>query len=116
ESRLVKWRLVQTGGVVVLFDGFDEISPSYAEVVIQLIRTLKETRVEQIWVTTRPHCREDLERELETFALWLKPLTQTEQAKFLTKFWEKRITEFKVKTNEIRTYSQALIKNLSESI
>src|SRR5699024_7898329 len=37
ESRLVKWRLAQTGGVVVLFDGFDEISPSYAEVVTQLI-------------------------------------------------------------------------------
>src|SRR5699024_4282921 len=67
ESRLVRWRLEQTGSVVVLFDGFDEISPSYAEVVTQLIRALKGTRVEQIWVTTRPRWREHLEKELETF-------------------------------------------------
>src|SRR5699024_9662427 len=68
ESRLVKWRLTQTGGVVVLFDGFDEISPDYEKVMTQLIRALKRTKVEQIWVTTRPHWREHLEKELRTFA------------------------------------------------
>src|SRR5699024_6285501 len=109
ESRLVRWRLAQMGGVVVLFDGFDEISPDYAEVVTQLIRALKETRVEQIWVTTRPHWREHLERELGTFAHRLKPLAQKEQTNFLTNFWQKRNPKFKDKTDEIRTYSEALI-------
>src|SRR5690606_14992572 len=37
QSKLARWRLTQTGGVVVLFDGFDEISPSYSDVVTQLI-------------------------------------------------------------------------------
>src|SRR5699024_7425489 len=69
-----------------------------------------------IWVTTRPQWRKHLERELGTFALRLKPLTREEQIDFLTKFWQKRNPEFKDKTDEIRTYSQALIENLSKSI
>src|SRR5699024_7493421 len=97
-------------------DGFDEISPDYEKVMTQLIRALKGTRVEQIWVTTRPHWREHLERELGTFVFKLKPLTRTEQVDFLTRFWQKRNPGFKDKTNEIRRYSEALIENLSKSI
>src|SRR5690606_10792410 len=116
ESRLVKWKLKQTGGVVMLFDGFDEISPSYEKVMSQLFRALKCTKVEQIWVTTRPHYKEYLERELDTFALSLKPLTRNEQIDFLINFWQKRKIDFTDKTDEIRNYSQELLKNLSITI
>ena len=42
-------------GIVIMLDGFDEVSPSYEETVIDLLQALRQTAVEQLWVTTRPH-------------------------------------------------------------
>jgi len=42
-----------------MLDGFDEISPSYKETVIDLLQALRQTAVEQLCVTTRPHLREE---------------------------------------------------------
>jgi hypothetical protein len=47
-----------------MLDGFDEISPSYKQNVIDLLQQLRQTAVEQLWVTTRPHLRENLEDKL----------------------------------------------------
>ena len=44
---------------VIMLDGFDEISPSYKETVIDLLQALRQTAVEQLCVTTRPHLREE---------------------------------------------------------
>jgi predicted ATP-dependent serine protease len=46
--------------IVIMFDGFDEISPFYKETVIGLLQALRQTAVEQLWVTTRLHLREEL--------------------------------------------------------
>jgi hypothetical protein len=47
--------------VVLMFDGFDEISPKYKVAVLDLLQDLnplKEPWIEQLWVTTRPYLRE----------------------------------------------------------
>ena len=46
--------------VVVMVDGFDEISPKYKETVIDMLQVLKRTSSVQLWVTTRLHVREYL--------------------------------------------------------
>jgi len=54
--------LEETTEIVLMFDGFDEISPNYKETVLDLLqdlKSLKEPWLEQLWVTTRPHIREE---------------------------------------------------------
>jgi hypothetical protein len=47
-----------------MLDGFDEITSSYKETVIDLLQALKQAAVEQPWVTTRTNMREELEDKL----------------------------------------------------
>ena len=50
---------------VTMLDGFDEISPFYKDTVIDLLQFLRQTAVEQLWVSTRPHLRVVLEDKLQ---------------------------------------------------
>ena len=50
---------------VIMLDAFDEISAFYKQTVIDLLQALRQTAVEQLWVTTRPHLREELEDKLQ---------------------------------------------------
>jgi hypothetical protein len=51
---------------ILMLDGFDEISPKYKKTVIGLLQALRQTAVEQLWVTTRPHLRKELEDKLRS--------------------------------------------------
>jgi len=109
--------------IVIMLDGFDEISPNYKQTVINLLQALRQTAVEQLWVTTRPHLREELEDELQQLSYTLEPFSEEDQVEFLTKFWilidcftnlnNKEKEEFKKK---LEIYAKKLIKNLSNSI
>jgi predicted NACHT family NTPase len=77
----------QKVNVVIMLDGFDEISPDYKETVIDLLQALRQTAVEQLWVTTRPHLREELEDELRQLSYTLEPFSEENQVEFLTRFW-----------------------------
>ena len=72
--------------IVLMLDGFDEISPSYNETVIDLLQALKQTLAE-VWVTTRPHLRNELEDNIQQLAYILEPFSQANQIDFLTRFW-----------------------------
>jgi len=58
--------------IVIMLDGFDEISPFYKQIVIDLLQALRQTAVEQLWVTTRPHLREELENKLQQLSYTLE--------------------------------------------
>jgi len=73
-----------------MFDGFDEISLVYRENVIDLLQALRHTAVEQLWVTTRPHLREELEEKLQQLSYTLEPFTEENQVEFLKSFGVKR--------------------------
>ena len=68
EKELFEQRLKE-GKVVVMLDGVDEISPIYEKTVIDLLQVLKQMMVQQVWVTTRPHLRETLEKDLQPHTL-----------------------------------------------
>jgi len=73
--------------LLIILDGFDEISPFYKETVIDLLQTLRQTAVEQLWVTTRPLLRDELEGKLQQLSYTLEYFSEENQDEFLTKFW-----------------------------
>jgi hypothetical protein len=102
--------------VVVMVDGFDNISPKYKETVIEILQVLKQTSLGQLWVTTRPHLQEDLEDSLQKLSYTLQPFSEFEQTEFLNKFWVQCLDlEFK-NEHQLESYATSLIQKLAQSI
>jgi ankyrin repeat protein len=120
EMELFKQRCEQKQKVriVIMFDGFDKISPFYKETVIDLLQALRQTAVEQLWVTTRPHLREELEDKLQQLSYTLEPFSEGDQVAFLRKFWSLNywFTEPEEDKRKLEIYAEHLIKNLAYSI
>jgi len=109
--------------VVIMLDGFDEISPFYKNTVIYLLQVLRQTAVEQLWVTTRPHMGEELEDKLQQLSYTLEPFSEKNQVEFLTKFWG--LKDWFIEPNDkgeerdkrkLEIYAEKLIDELSKSI
>jgi len=114
---------IQKVRTVIMLDGFDEISPNYEETVIVLLQALRQTAVEQLWATTRPHLRNELEDKLQQLSYTLEPFSEENQIEFLKKFWSLRdwFTEpenkdEEVEKNKLQIYAKHLIKKLANSI
>ena len=90
----------QKVGVVIMLDGFDEISPFYKDNVIDLLQILRQTAAEQLWITTRPHLRAELEDTLQQMSYTLEPFSEENQAEFLIKFWSLKFPEMNIKEVE----------------
>lgn len=60
--------------IVIMLDGFNEISPYYLSETTELIRALAQTKITQIWVASQPHV--DLNISYSKFIL--KPLIEPE--------------------------------------
>jgi hypothetical protein len=72
--------------IVMMLDDFDEISPFYKQTVIGLLQALRQTAVEQLWVTTRPHLREELEDKLQQLSYTLEPFSEENKIEFEQNF------------------------------
>jgi ankyrin repeat protein len=81
--------LEETGKMVIILDGFDEISPDYSRKVEMLIRTIRDETASKIWISSRFSYQEQLEDILGTFAFILQPFTPENQVQFLEKYWSK---------------------------
>jgi len=106
-----------------MLDGFDKISPFYKETVIDLLQTLRQMAVEELWVTTRPLLREELEDKLQHLSYTLEPFSEENQVEFLTKFWSLKggFTEMNNKkkgtsNKKLGIYGKISINKLSISI
>jgi len=102
--------------VVVMVDGFDEISPKYKKTAIDILQVLKQTSLEQLWITTRPHLREELENNLQQLSYTLQPFSEKQQVEFLKKFWLRNPNLEAMKPPRIEIYAEALIKNMAQTI
>jgi len=105
--------LKRTGNVVVLLDGFDEISPEYSRKVEVLIREIKERTAAKLWVSSRSSYRLKLEEIMMKFALTLQPFTRQNQIDFLEEYWNKSIEGFK--PHSLRTFAEELLRLSSEN-
>jgi len=102
--------------VVVMVDGFDEVSPNYKDTVIDMLQVLKQTPLEQLWVTTRPHLRQELEDNLQQLSYTLQPFSEVEQVEFLKKFWLQTLNLEVNNQHKFQIYAEALIRKLAQSI
>jgi len=114
EQELFKLN-IKLGKVIIMFDGFDEISPSYKQNVINLLRALKENE-NQLWVTTRPNMQEVLEDNLNQFAFKLEPFSRQDQINYLKNYWMNRLNIFNCDSTKLKAYAEALLDNLEKSI
>jgi len=101
--------------IVLMLDGFDEISPDYGKTVIDLLQTLKNMSVLEFWITTRPHLRQELEDSLQQLSYTLSPFSRENQVEFLKKFWLAN-GEKGTDKNKLEIYADKLIMKLATSI
>ena len=102
--------------VVVMVDGFDEISPDYKETVFDMLQVLKQTSLEQLWVTTRPHLKDDLEDNLQQLSYTLQSFSEFEQVEYLKNFWTQNLDSKAMVQDRLKVFATALISKLSQSI
>jgi hypothetical protein len=102
--------------VVVMVDGFDKICPYYKETVIDMLQVLKQTLLEQLWVTTQPHLKEELEDNVQQLSYTLQPFSEVEQVEFLKKFWFQSLNLDVTNKHQLQTFATVLITSFVQSI
>ncbi|WP_218814682.1 ankyrin repeat domain-containing protein [Rickettsiella endosymbiont of Dermanyssus gallinae] len=103
------------GKIIVMFDGIDEVSPERKDAVMGLVNTLKESAIEQFWISTRPHLREALEDTLQQFSYTLESFSENDKKTFLKKFWQTRNPMLR-DTNKVESYAEKLIVQANQWI
>ncbi|XP_046618663.1 uncharacterized protein LOC124304452 [Neodiprion virginianus] len=114
ERVILKELITKRGGVALLFDGFDEISPDYDDTVIAVLQAIKGYNAAKLVVTTRPHRQSLLENTLETFSHVLKPFSQEDQINFLVGFCGK-FGDQALET-QLRIRAEAVLNKFATSI
>ena len=102
--------------LVVMVDGLDVTSPDYKETVMDMLQFLKQTSLEQLWVTTRLHLKEELEDNLQQLSYILQPFSDVEQVEFLKKFWSENLNLDLTNQQKLQIYVTALIGKWTQSI
>lgn len=118
EARLLN-ELLSEGKVILLLDGLDEISPYFENQFVSFLKMIKSSKVKQIWITMRPHLRENFEENVGTAAWELTPFTKENQIVFLTKYWSNRFKKFELSDDmelKLAHFAEELIKQLLASI
>jgi hypothetical protein len=105
--------LEQTGRMVILLDGFDEISPDYSLKVEMLIRVIRDETAAKICISSRFSYRQELENMLGKFAFTLQPFTPENQIQFLQQYWSE-VTEISNKRN-LQFFAKQLLNLCSKS-
>ncbi|KAL7012229.1 hypothetical protein ACKWTF_014702 [Chironomus riparius] len=81
-------KLYKDGRVFILFDGFDEIAPNYAEFVSKLAQNFQQNGGNQLWIATRDYFEVDLMEKLKlNVAYSLKEMTEYDEIDLIAKSW-----------------------------
>ena len=99
--------LEQTGKMVIILDGFDEISPDDVPKFEMLVREIKERTAAKLWVSSRSSYRLHLEEIMMKFAFTLQPFTRENQTDFLEEYWNTLTEGFK--PDSLRNFAEELL-------
>ena len=91
EKKLLYYSYNVSGNLTVLVDGMDEISPDYCQEAFQILNELNQSKVEKIWVTSRPHLKCQLEHLLKVKSYLLVPFDKEDQTYFLQNYWMSKV-------------------------
>ncbi|KAL7013514.1 hypothetical protein ACKWTF_015434 [Chironomus riparius] len=78
----------ESGNLNLLWNGFDEISPTYSTFIIDIIKNIKRNTKNIQFISTRPSYAHDLSSNLTINPHLLIPLKKNEQQKFLVDFFK----------------------------
>ncbi|XP_070505027.1 uncharacterized protein [Chironomus tepperi] len=83
-------KFYKSGQVVLLWNGFDEISPNYNKFILSTLQSIQNTTSNIQFICTRPLYSKQLTEHLNFHSYTLAPLTVDEQIDFLNKFFISR--------------------------
>jgi hypothetical protein len=63
---LLQHKLRHAGNTVLLFDGYDEISPDYSDNVLSIVTELRVVNVRKVWIIPHPVMRKNLANEISS--------------------------------------------------
>ena len=105
--------LEQTGKLVIILDGFDEISLEYSHKVERIIRVIRDETASKVWISSRFPNRQGLEDILGKFALTLQPFKPENQIQFLEQYWSE-VTEIS-KQGNLKEFAKKLLSLCSQN-
>ncbi|XP_072395821.1 uncharacterized protein [Diabrotica undecimpunctata] len=107
-------RLFDVHKIIIIFDGFDDVSPDYDKVVLTLIKNcLDASNIKRIIVTTRNNCQHILNFP-NSVVCSLQPLNKEEQFHFLLNYWLSQLTVEKEK--KCSEFVDEIITKMSENL
>lgn len=118
ESEFARKLFFKPNKVVLMLDAVDEVNSSHLDLVMGMMAEAKvQDNFARIFVTTRPHLCEELERRLEVAAFTLEPFSQENQVDFLTRYWT-QVLHLRDEENKQRCqqYAQALINEMARYV
>lgn len=115
EAELLRLCFRLENKIVLLFDSFDEISPDYEDIIVDLITGLVDVPgIRQIWITTRLTSVALLERKFGVLPFNLQSFNVDEQVRYVRKSWENKS---KVdEKNKIKTAAASLVEHFNAAI
>jgi ankyrin repeat protein/energy-coupling factor transporter ATP-binding protein EcfA2 len=117
ERTLLRQRLKGNGEIVVMLDGFDEISDKFQKKIVSLSNTLmKCAKIHQLWIATRPNAKNILEETTGKLAFGLIPFSSENQVQFLADYGLFSKNERGKTKEECNSFAEKLLKSLSENI
>ena len=101
--------------VTLLLDGLDEITEATCkDMCVNWIQGLAQTKISQIWISSRSHLQTEIEEKFGCLAYNLENFTREDQINFLVKYWKKEL-EIEDGT-QTRNVANELIKHVSKAI
>jgi hypothetical protein len=97
-----------------MFDGYDEVSPSYTKKVSIMLKELQEVNAGKLWVTSRTVMRHKLEEDLSTLAFTLHPFRKPDQITFLQQVWKNKIPN--VDRELLKEFVTKLLQLITQSL
>jgi ABC-type dipeptide/oligopeptide/nickel transport system ATPase subunit len=114
ERELFKKSCMETGNVIVLFDGYDEVASYYKDEVTQLIKSLLKTSVGKVFIASRPEWAEHLQTTFLQIKYSLMTFEKQDQGNYLFSFLMQKIEN----GNEdlLKKIVQMILSSMSRSL
>jgi hypothetical protein len=104
--------LEQTGKMVIILDGFDQLSPDLSRKVKKLINAIRNELASKIWISSCLSSRKELENIVGNFAFTLQPFTKENQIEFLEQYWSE-VTEISNR-GKLQMFAKTLLSLCSQ--
>jgi ankyrin repeat protein len=81
-----------------------------------LLNKLKETKIDKIVITTRPHLKKELEKRFNTISYELSTFNEENQEVFLKKYWKRNLKFDVVDDEKLKLFSTHILSLISFSL